>query len=184
VEVIGNVPAVGICGSGLLDALSVLLRLGIVDERGMIREPQAMSVACRRYLGTFDGHPCVWLTPQVCLTQEDIRDLQLAKAAFAAGMEILLRERGIHYRQIDRVVLCGGFGSCMDKESAAAVGLLPVELLPVTESVGNAAGEGAVCAALSAQAREKLMEIKKSVEYIELSSHPDFAEAYIQGMEF
>jgi uncharacterized 2Fe-2S/4Fe-4S cluster protein (DUF4445 family) len=184
VEVIGSDRAVGICGSGLLDALAVLLRIGLVDERGMIKEPQEVSVAYRRYLGTFEGHACVWLTPQVCLTQEDIRDLQLAKAAFAAGMQILLRERGIGYEQIERVVICGGFGSFMDRESAAAIGLIPQALLPVTESVGNAAGEGAVSAALSAKAREKLTEIQRSMRYIELSSHPGFAEAYMQRMDF
>jgi uncharacterized 2Fe-2S/4Fe-4S cluster protein (DUF4445 family) len=176
--------ATGICGSGLLDALAVLLQMGLVDERGMLKEPQAVSVAYRRYLGTHEGHSCVWLTPKVCLTQEDIRDLQLAKAAFAAGMHILLRERGVGYEQIQRVVICGGFGSFMDRESAAAIGLIPRELLPVTDSVGNAAGEGAVCAALSARAREKLTEIQKSMHYIELSAHPDFAEAYMQKMDF
>jgi uncharacterized 2Fe-2S/4Fe-4S cluster protein (DUF4445 family) len=182
VEVIGDVEATGICGSGLLDALAVLLRMGLVDERGLLKEPQTVSVAYRRYLGAYEGHSCVWLTPKVCLTQEDIRDLQLAKAAFAAGMKILLRERGISQEQIDRVVICGGFGSYMDRESAAAIGLIPQALLPVTESVGNAAGEGAVCAALSAQAREKLTEIQNSMEYIELSAHPEFADAYMQEM--
>jgi uncharacterized 2Fe-2S/4Fe-4S cluster protein (DUF4445 family) len=184
VEVIGGVEAIGICGSGLLDALAILLQMGLVDERGLIKETKAVSVAYRRYLGVYEGHSCVWLTPQVCLTQEDIRDLQLAKAAFAAGMNILLRERGINCGQIDRVVICGGFGSFMDRESAAAIGLIPPVLLPVTESVGNAAGEGAVSAALSGKARQKLSEIQKSMRYIELSTHPDFAEEYMQQMEF
>jgi uncharacterized 2Fe-2S/4Fe-4S cluster protein (DUF4445 family) len=184
VEVIGGVEASGICGSGFLDALAVLLQMGLVDERGMLKEPREVSVAYRRYLGTYEGHACVWLTPEVCMTQEDVRDLQLAKAAFAAGMEILLKERGISFSQVQRVVICGGFGSFLDRESAAAVGLIPHELLPVTESVGNAAGEGAVCAALSARAREKLTEIQKSMEYIELSSHPGFAEAYMRQMGF
>jgi uncharacterized 2Fe-2S/4Fe-4S cluster protein (DUF4445 family) len=158
--------------------------MGLVDERGMLREARDVSVAYRRYLGTYEGSACVWLTPRVCLTQEDIRDLQLAKAAFAAGMEILLAERGIRFSQLSRVVICGGFGSFLKKESAAAIGLIPPELLPVTESVGNAAGEGAVCAALSAQARKKLKGIKKSMEYIELSAHPDFAERYMDQMGF
>jgi uncharacterized 2Fe-2S/4Fe-4S cluster protein (DUF4445 family) len=158
--------------------------MGIVDGQGMLKEPQNVSVAYRRYLGTYQGQACIWLTPQVCLTQEDIRDLQLAKAAFAAGLQLLLQERGIGPKQIDRVVLCGGFGSFLDRESAAAIGLIPRELLPVTESVGNAAGEGAVCAALSARARRKLTEIQKSMKYVELSSHPDFSEAYMQQMGF
>jgi uncharacterized 2Fe-2S/4Fe-4S cluster protein (DUF4445 family) len=185
VDIIGeNKSASGICGSGLLDALAVLLEMGLVDERGMIKPSQSVSVAYRRYIGLYEGHTCIWLTPQVCLTQEDIRDLQLAKAAFAAGMQILLNERGIGTQQIERVVICGGFGSYMDCESAAAIGLIPAELLPVTESVGNAAGEGAISAAISSQARQNLLEISSRMSYIELSAHPGFSEAYMQHMDF
>jgi uncharacterized 2Fe-2S/4Fe-4S cluster protein (DUF4445 family) len=183
-EVIGATKAVGICGSGLLDALSILLQMGLVDSAGMIVEPAAVSVAYRRYLGTYQGQACVWLAPQVCLTQEDIRNLQLAKAAFAAGMEILLAARGITCAQVKRVLLAGGFGSYLNTESAARIGLIPQELLPVTSAVGNAAGEGAVCAAVSAKAREKLLEIKKSMHYIELSAHPGFGDAYMRQMSF
>jgi uncharacterized 2Fe-2S/4Fe-4S cluster protein (DUF4445 family) len=184
-EVIGeNAKAKGICGSGLLDALAVLLEMGLVDERGMIKPAQSVSVAYRRYIGLCEGKSCIWLTPEVCLTQEDIRDLQLAKAAFAAGMQILIRERGITAEQIERVVICGGFGSYMDCKSAAAIGLIPPELLPVTESVGNSAGEGAVLAAVSSEARERLSEIKKRMHYIELSAHPEFAEEYMNHMSF
>ncbi len=86
---------------------------------------------------------------KVCVTQEDIRGLQLAKAAFAAGMRILLQDSHTSYEQLDHVILAGGFGSYLKKESAAAIGLIPKELLPITESVGNAAGEGAVSAAIS-----------------------------------
>lgn len=184
VEVIGDCRAEGICGSGLLDALAVFLKMGIVDHTGMLKNRNSVSVAYRKYLGEYEGQACVWLTPEVCLTQEDIRDLQLAKAAFAAGMKILLQERGISLEQIRRVILAGGFGSYLNKESAAAIGLIPGELLPVTSSVGNAAGEGAVCAAISQNARESLNRIKQSMRYIELSSHPDFSDAYMQEMGF
>lgn len=184
VEVIGDTEAVGICGSGLLDALAVFLRMGLLDHTGMLKDQNSVSVAYRKYLGEYEGQKCVWLTPKVCLTQEDIRDLQLAKAAFAAGMKILLKERGISCQQIRRVVLAGGFGSYLDRESAAAIGLIPRELLPVTESVGNAAGEGAVCAALSRTARDDLNQIRQSMHYIELASHPDFSDAYMQEMGF
>lgn len=184
VEVIGDGVATGICGSGLLDALAVLLEMGLVDSMGMIREANEVSVAYRRYLGTYEKQTCIWLTPEVCLTQEDIRDLQLAKAAFAAGMQILLEERGIRVEQVERVILAGGFGSYLDRESAAAIGLIPRELLPVTTSVGNAAGEGAVCAALSQSAQTHLEKIRQSMHYIELSAHSGFGEAYMQQMGF
>ena len=184
VEVIGGGQAEGICGSGLIDALSVLLQMGLLDHTGLLKQSDAVSVAYWKYLGTYRGQTCVWLTPEVCLTQEDIRDLQLAKAAFAAGIQIMLKERKIACEQIERVVLAGGFGSYLDKESAAKIGLIPQCLLNVTESVGNAAGEGAVSAAISAAARNKLAELKNSMHYIELSTHPDFPECYMEQMEF
>lgn len=88
------------------------------------------------------------------------------------------------YEQLDHVILAGGFGSYLKKESAAAIGLIPKELLPITESVGNAAGEGAVSAAISKKAREQLSIIQKSMHYIELSTHPDFSQEYMNQMDF
>ena len=184
-EVIEGVQPCGICGSGLIDALAVMLEMGILDHTGLLKTPEEVSVAFRRYLGEYRGQPCMWLVPgKICMTQEDIRGLQLAKAAFAAGLHILLRESKTECTEIDRVILAGGFGSYLNKESAAKIGLIPKELLPVTESVGNAAGEGAVSAAISCEAREKLGIMKESMQYIELSSHPDFSEAYMQQMGF
>ncbi len=184
VQVIGDTKATGICGSGLLDALSVFLKLGLIDAEGRIRESKEVSVACRKYLGEYEKEACIYLADGVCVTQEDIRNLQLAKAAIAAGIEILFRERNTAYQDVDRLVLAGGFGSYLAPESAAAIGLIPKELLTVTIAVGNAAGAGAVSAAVSRAAREKLTEIQKGMRYLELSSHPDFQELYISHMNF
>lgn len=183
-QVIGETKATGICGSGLLDALAVFLKLGLMEKDGRIREQREVSVACRKYLGEYKNDACIYLAEEVCVTQEDIRNLQLAKGAIAAGIEILFRERSLTYEDVDRLVLAGGFGSYLTPESAAAVGLIPRELLPVTESVGNAAGAGAVSAAVSHVAREELTQIQKGMRYLELSSHPDFQELYIQHMNF
>ena len=184
VAVIGDEEACGICGSGLIDALAVILQMGLLDPTGLLKQKTEVSVAYRKYLGEYAGQPCVWLSGSVCISQEDIRALQLAKAAFAAGMHILLGDSKNTLESIDRVVLAGGFGSYLRKESAAAIGLLPKELLPITESVGNAAGEGAISAAISGQAREELLQIKAHMSYIELSTHPDFSGAYMQQMDF
>ena len=108
-EVIAADKPEGICGSGLIDALSVLLRMGLVESTGLLKEAESVSVAYRKYLGEYKGERCVWLTPEVCLTQGDIRNLQLAKAAVAAGIQILMKERGITCEKIERVVLAGGF---------------------------------------------------------------------------
>ncbi len=183
-EIIGDTKAEGICGSGLFDALAVLLSMGLVDCEGSIRNPGDVSVAYRRYLGTYKGQPAVWITPEVCLTQADIRNLQLAKAAFAAGIEILMTERGISAQQIKRVLLAGGFGMYLNKESAAAIGLFPKELLPVTVSVGNVAGEGAVQEALSKEARRKVEHLRTGMRYMELSTCEAFSDCYMKNMGF
>lgn len=184
VQVIGEGKATGICGSGLLDALSVFLKLGLIEKAGRIKDTGEVSVACRKYLGEYEKQACIFLTKEVCVTQEDIRNLQLAKAAIAAGIEILFRERGMKYQDVNRLVLAGGFGSFLTPESAAAIGLIPKALLPVTVSVGNAAGAGAVSAAVSREARQELERIREEMHYVELSSHPDFQELYIRHIDF
>lgn len=93
VGTIGEKDAVGICGSGLLDALAVFLEAGLMDESGMLMEVEEVPEELRGYIGTYEGQPCVWLSEKVCVTQEDVRNLQLAKAAIAAGIEILLKEK-------------------------------------------------------------------------------------------
>lgn len=184
VQVIGNTAAVGICGSGLLDALCIFLKMGLVDQSGRIRQPHEVSVAYRKYLGRYEEQDCIWLTTEVCVTQEDVRNLQLAKAAIAAGVEILFKQRNICFHQLKRLVLAGGFGTFLSPDSAAAIGLIPRELLDVTSAVGNAAGAGAVSAALSKNAREELDCIKTSMHYLELSANSEFEELYVKHMNF
>ena len=180
VGTIGEKEAVGICGSGLLDALAVFLESGLMDESGMLMDEEE----CRHYIGRYEGQACVWLTEKVCVTQEDVRNLQLAKAAIAAGIEILLKEKAFEYKDVTGVLLAGGFGSFLNKESAAKIGLIPKELLPVTEAVGNAAGEGAVFAAISNDARNHLLEIRSEMHYLELSMHPAFSNLYMECISF
>lgn len=184
VGTIGEKEAVGICGSGLLDALAVFLEAGLMDESGMLMEVEEVPEELRGYIGTYEGQPCVWLSEKVCVTQEDVRNLQLAKAAIAAGIEILLKEKAFEYKDVTEVLLAGGFGSFLNKESAAKIGLIPKELLPVTEAVGNAAGEGAVFAAISNDARNHLLEIRSEMHYLELSMHPAFSDLYMDCIPF
>lgn len=184
VGTIGEKDAVGICGSGLLDALAVFLEAGLMDESGMLMEVEEVPDELSGYIGTYEGQPCVWLTEKVCVTQEDVRNLQLAKAAIAAGIEILLKEKAFEYKDVTEVLLAGGFGSFLNKESAAKIGLIPKELLPVTEAVGNAAGEGAVFAAISNDARNHLLEIRSEMHYLELSMHPAFSDLYMECISF
>ena len=103
VGTIGEKDAVGICGSGLLDALAVFLEAGLMDESGMLMEVEEVPEELRGYIGTYEGQPCVWLSEKVCVTQEDVRNLQLAKAAIAAGIEILLKEKAFGYKDVTGV---------------------------------------------------------------------------------
>ena len=124
----------------------------------------------------------VHIAPGVYITQEDIRKLQLAKGAIAAGIEVLFKEYGCTPCNIDVLTFAGGFGNY--KASAAAIGLFPQELLDKAKEVGNAAGNGAVSAALSQEAWERALEISKDMRYIELASYPHFNEMYVEHMNF
>lgn len=185
--VLGNVPPVGLCGSGLIDAAAVMLTLGAVDETGRIMDAGEAPAEALPFLGeTEEDGRVFYLTEDrsICVTQKDLRSLQLAKAAIAAGAEILAKEYGVPLEQVSSLLLAGGFGSFIRPESAGRIGLIPPALLPVTRAVGNAAGEGAVSAALSSGARRELSEIRAASRYLELSRHPGFNDCYLNAMMF
>jgi len=164
---IGKITPKGVCGSGLLDTLAILLDIGAVDETG-------------RLLGTDK----FWLNEGVYITAEDIRKLQLAKAAIAAGIQVLLHFAGIKENDIKLLALAGGFGSYMDTNSAARIGLFPKSMLPIAKTLGNTAGEGAAMAVSSEEMRKRLSKIKEQCEYIELSSIAFFNEKFVDEMTF
>lgn len=192
-SVIGNDRPVGLCGSGLIDALAVLLKAGIIDENGTILSGQELPILFRSYVFVVEAEDAaqstetslaVHIAPGVYITQEDIRKLQLAKGAIAAGIEVLFKEYGCMPCNIDVLTFAGGFGNYIDKASAAAIGLFPQELLDKAKEVGNAAGNGAVSAALSQEAWERALEISGDMRYIELASYPHFDEMYVEHMNF
>lgn len=192
-SVIGNDRPVGLCGSGLIDALAVLLKAGIIDENGTILSGQELPIRFRSYVFEVEAEEtaqstepflAVHIAPGVYITQEDIRKLQLAKGAIAAGIEVLFKEYGCTPCNIDVLTFAGGFGNYIDKASAAAIGLFPQELLDKAKEVGNAAGNGAVSAALSQDAWERALEISGNMRYIELASYPHFNEMYVEHMNF
>lgn len=192
-SVIGNDRPVGLCGSGLIDALAVLLKAGIIDENGTILSRQELPILFRSYVFEVEAEEtaqstepslAVHIAPGVYITQEDIRKLQLAKGAIAAGIEVLFKEYGCKPCDLDILTFAGGFGNYIDKASAAAIGLFPQELLDKAKEVGNAAGNGAVSAALSQDAWERALEISGNMRYIELASYPHFNEMYVEHMNF
>ena len=172
-------PARGLCGSGLLDLLAALCRLGIVDETGSFVD-DARDPALRET----DGHLRYHITDSLSLSQADIRKLQLAKGAIFAGLVTLLHEAGLEEGQIAALYLAGGFGNFLRPDSAAQLGLFPPALRPVVHGVGNTAGKGAQLLLLSDDARQSVQDLANRCRLVELSTHPVFHEAFMDGMAF
>lgn len=170
-EVLGNCEPTGICGSGILDLVACLLELGYIDESGCLEENE-------------DGETVFYLTEQVYLTQRDIRQLQLAKAAVRAGIRLLMAKENITFDEIDALHLAGGFGNCLRPESAVRIGMLPEEMLGKIIPCGNSSLSGAQKALLLPDERRILQKIKENCTYIELSSDPAFNECFVEEMSF
>jgi len=158
---------VGICGSGLIDALAACLELGLINNRGRIKNGDR-----------------IYLCDTVYITQEDIRQLQLAKGAISAGIILLAKAAGVELCDIDRVYLAGAFGSALNPESACRTGLIPTELRGKIIPVGNAAGAGACLAAVSEALFGETDAIVKSMEPVELADLPDFSRVFASQMYF
>ncbi len=184
VTTIGNVPAKGICGSGLLDAAALMVTTGIVDETGRIADISGLSDILRPYITEYDGQPAMEIYPGIVITQKDIRELQTAKAAMAAGFEALLHHAGKSIEDVSGVYLAGGFGNFMDERSALKIGLLPKGAEGRIKPIGNAAGTGAIMALLSDGCKEECGQIAKTGKHVELGSDPVFMERYIENMFF
>jgi uncharacterized 2Fe-2S/4Fe-4S cluster protein (DUF4445 family) len=194
-EVIGDTQAVGICGSGLVDAVAELVRVGVLDHSGRfladeVAAEQLPALAPRlAKIGQERVFVLDWRggdDPEtaVYLSQRDVRELQFAKASIATGWEILLRELGVEASDITQVLLAGSFGAYLTPISAVRIGLVPRLALPRIVSAGNVAGEGAKIAALSLRERAEAEAILREVEYVELSGRADFNDLFIDQLAF
>lgn len=195
VDVIGNIAAHSICGSGLIDAAAVLLDLGVIDATGRFVEREKLEGKLpARILGRIivkDKQPafCLWdnedgKSRKVILTQKDIRELQLAKAAIRAGIKLLQKKVGLADEDIKHIFLAGAFGNYIRKESALRIGLLPEVPAERIRFVGNAACSGAQMVLLSSKAREKAKELTRRIEYVEIAREAGFAAVYADSMLF
>ncbi len=173
---IENKPPVGICGSGIIDTAAVLLQAGLIDYTGKITNTESSIVIAKKG-ESGDNKP-------VCFNQKDIREVQNAKAAIAAGIKTLMYELGKNPEDIKNVYLAGGFGSFILKESALAIGLIPEEFKNRIKVIGNAAGLGAITVLLSKKAFKRAAKIRESASYIELSSNSFFNTEYIENIHF
>lgn len=181
-KTIGGIAPIGICGSGIIDAVASMLEMELLDETGCIADE---SESFAEYIGKDrDENPCFQITKNIYLTGKDIREIQLAKAAICAGIRTLLKEAKLAFSDIDKVMIAGGFGSHIRKESACRIGLIPKEFLNKITFVGNTAGAGAVSILLSRKAREIADTIREKSKYLELSQNATFMEQYIEEMMF
>ena len=167
-KVIGGGKAIGICGSGLIDLVAVLLRSGELDESGKLQSGPEYRI------GDTD----------VVLTQKDIREMQLAKGAISAGIHLLAERLGIALTDIRRVCIAGAFGNYMDPNSACDIGLIPPELRSKVIPVGNAAGEGAQMVLQDRAAWARAERLARNAEFLELASLPQFQDEFVDQLEF
>jgi uncharacterized 2Fe-2S/4Fe-4S cluster protein (DUF4445 family) len=191
-DVIGNCQARSICGSGLIDAVAVMLDIGIIDSTGRFVEPSKnggkVSPAILSRIIEQDGEPAFILFEdddhKVFLKQKDIRETQLAKAAIRAGIKLLQRKIGIKDKDIKHVLLAGAFGNYIRRESALRIGLLPDVPLERIVFIGNAASTGARMALVSQHYRDKSRELAKKIEYIEIAHELGFQDAFADSIIF
>lgn len=163
---IGDGAPVGICGSGLVDLVAVLLEQGYINKRGRLAEPYCLP-------GT-----------KVVLTQKDVREVQLAKAAIRAGIELMVRQLDVQLTDIEAVYLAGAFGSYLDPKSACMIGMIPPCLFDRIRSIGNAAGEGARLCALNLQEYRNSSKVAAETEFLELATFLDFQRSFVGMMVF
>jgi uncharacterized 2Fe-2S/4Fe-4S cluster protein (DUF4445 family) len=185
VQTIGDEPAVGICGSGILDVIAELRKNGLLDKRGILKGSHpAMRVN--------EGKTEFILVPaeksgthkDVTVNRQDVNEIQLAKAAIRAGVEVLLVEAGIQDADIERFIVAGAFGTYLDIESAVRIGMFPDILRELFSQVGNAAGAGARKLLVSRHQRQLADKLSRDVNYVELANHPDFMKIYVRALAF
>ena len=172
---IGNTPATGICGTGVLGLVAGLYENHIIDASGQMKEKYRE-----------EGFPLARMKDgkQITFTQQDIREVQLAKAAIHSGIELLLEHAGISMGEIKKVYLAGGFGVYLDVHIAAGIGLLPAELEKCTKAVGNTSLQGCIAYGSSEENRSRMEEMIKKCESINLAEQADFEERYVANMNF
>ena len=197
---IDKMPAVGFCGSGVVDLVAFFVKSGLMDDTGRFVEqlPEVTTETETDSEGRFGGLTIeseeygpvfVWGTDtasdrRLSFNQKDLREVQLAKAAIAAGLETLLGQAGLSAEDVGTIWLAGGFGSYIRPDSAAAIGLIPANMAAKTRSLGNAAARGAIICLLSREKHQEVRGISEQAKTIELSGRPDFQNAYIEAMMF
>ena len=195
-KVIGDCEPVGLCGSGLVDAVASLVAVGLLDRSGrFVPDDVAAQIAPglagrlvmlgeeRVFVLHWRGDPDD-VADSIFLTQRDVRELQFAKAAIASGWNVLLEEAGLTAADVQQVLLAGSFGSYLSPASAIKLGLVPKIGVMRVVSAGNVAGEGAKMALLSVRERAAALALLEEVRYVELSDRADFNDRFVEQLQF
>jgi uncharacterized 2Fe-2S/4Fe-4S cluster protein (DUF4445 family) len=180
IQTIGGETPVGICGSGLLDVVAQLRLNNVLDRTGK------MGADGHSFVRNLNGSTEFMLVERegqgpITISQKDVRELQLAKAAIRLGIQALVSAEGITENDVEQVVIAGAFGTYINIESAIMIGMLPALPLERFEQVGNAAGTGARLALISQSQRSKAQEIAQQDGYIELAAVPNFARKFAEA---
>jgi uncharacterized 2Fe-2S/4Fe-4S cluster protein (DUF4445 family) len=190
-EVIGNTVATSICGSGLIDAVAEMLNLGIIDSTGRFTETDDLPEKIAARIVQRDNAPAFVLahnadndSPPVLITQKDVRETQLAKAAIRAGIILLQKKIGITDADLDQILLAGAFGNYIRRESACRIGLLPNIEIEKVHFVGNAASSGAEMDLLSYQCRNISEKLASQIEYVEIANEAEFQMVFTEALMF
>ncbi len=184
---IGNAPAVGICGSGIIDLTAALCKTGVIDSSGRMKRPSqadGLPADVAAHLEEKDGMAAFRISDSVWFTQEDVRQVQLAKSAIRAAIDILLGEAGISADELDSIVLAGGFGYSLRPYNLEAIGFIPPGTAGKVTFAGNTSRIGCVRMLKNIGYRRFLEEEMKRVSHVSIETRPDFMEKYVEEMEF
>ncbi|MBN1975505.1 MAG: DUF4445 domain-containing protein [Sedimentisphaerales bacterium] len=188
INVIGNSQARSICGSGLIDTAAVMLELGILEKSGRFADLETLRkklpAEINKRLRQHNGELAFFLTEKVYISQSDIRQIQLAKAAVQAGIRLLLKQFNIQPCDIQHVLLAGAFGNYIRSHSALKIGLLPAIESGKIQFIGNAAASGSQMMLLSTENRRKASLLAQKIQYIELANSPDFQDVFADCIAF
>jgi len=181
-ETIGGLPPVGLCGSGILDAIAQLYLADVINKDGRISSHPRVRMHEKQREFVLISQEERGSSPAITITQKDVREIQLAKGAIRSGIKVLLQEKGYLEKEIKKVIIAGAFGSYIDVGSAVTIGMLPRLPLDHFQQVGNAAGIGAKLVLLSISKRVEAQDIASRVSYIELATTPHFEEIFSQAI--
>lgn len=185
-KTIGNRTPRGICGSGLIDLVASLVKVGVIEKNGRFSKKAALPQPLADKLATIDGQLSFVISEEgpVFLSQKDIRQVQLAKGAIVAAIELLLKELHISHDAINEVLIAGAFGFHLNPASLIGIGLLPLAFRDKIRFVGNTANEGAKAVLLNYDASVEVLKIGQNITIKELSLQPEFQEYFVQSLAF